>query len=80
MIGEFGVPQSYGPSRRAQWLREAQHVVLGDRQIKAVVYYDANPAGQGPEGRYSLDGDAPALGAFRSMARQPYFNPPPAAS
>jgi hypothetical protein len=79
MIGEFGVPQSYGPAGRAQWLREAQRVVLRDRQIKALVYYDANPAGQGPAGRYSLNGDAAALGAFRSMARQPYFNPGAAA-
>ena len=79
MIGEFGVPQSYGPSRRAQWLRAAQQVVLGDREIKALVYFDANPVGQGPEGRYSLDGDAAALAAFRSMARQAYFNPARAA-
>ena len=25
MIGEFGVPQSYGGQQRAQWLRAAQH-------------------------------------------------------
>jgi len=75
MIGEFGVPESYGAQQRAQWLRAAQRVVLADRQIKAVVYFDANPAGQGPEGSYSLGGDAAALAAFGSIARQPYFNP-----
>jgi hypothetical protein len=75
MIGEFGVPESYGGQQRAQWLRAAQRVVLADRQIKALVYFDANPAGQGPEESYSLGGDAAALAAFRSIARQPYFNP-----
>jgi hypothetical protein len=74
MIGEFGVPVSYGDRQRARWLRAAQQVVTGDRQIKALLYYDADPAGQGPAGSYSLGGDA-ALAVFRSMARQPYFNP-----
>jgi hypothetical protein len=75
MIGEFGVPESYGAQPRAQWLRAAQQAVLADRQIKAVVYFDANPAGQGPAGSYALAGDPAALAAFGSMARQPYFNP-----
>jgi len=75
MIGEFGVPESFGGQQRAQWLRAAQQVVLADRQIKALVYFDANPLGQGPAGSYSLGGDAAALSAFRSIARQPYFNP-----
>lgn len=75
MIGEFGVPVSYGAQQRAQWLRAAQQVVLADRQIKALLYFDANPAGQGPQGSYSLGGDAAALAVFRAIARQPYFNP-----
>lgn len=75
MIGEFGVPVSYGDTQRAQWLRAARQVVRADRQIKALLYFDANPAGQGPQGRYALDGDAAALSVFRSMAREPYFNP-----
>jgi hypothetical protein len=75
MIGEFGVPQSYGAQQRARWLRGAQQVVLADRQIKALVYFDADPAGQGPEGNYSLGNDNSALSAFRSIAEQPYFNP-----
>ena len=75
MIGEFGVPESDGAGQRAQWLRAAQRVVLADRQIKAVLYFDANPAGQGPQGSYSLSGDAAALAAFRAIAAQPYFNP-----
>ena len=75
MIGEFGVPESYGAAQRASWLRAATKVVHGDSQIKALLYFDANPAGQGPQGSYSLAGDAAALGEFRTMARQPYFNP-----
>ena len=75
MIGEFGVPVSDGASQRAQWLRAAQRVVMADRQIKALLYFDANPAGQGPQGSYSLAGDAAALSAFRAIAAQPYFNP-----
>jgi len=75
MIGEFGVPESDGASQRAQWLRAARQVVVADRQIKALLYFDANPAGQGPQGSYSLAGDAAALSAFRAIAAQPYFNP-----
>ena len=80
MIGEFGVPESYGGAQRAQWLRAARGVVQADRQIKALVYFDANPAGQGPAGRYALGGDGAALSAFRSIARMPYFNPSAQAS
>src|SRR6266568_547933 len=77
MIGEFGVPGSYGAEQRARWLRAAQRVVMADRQIKALVYFDADPPGQGPRAFYSfsLDGDGPVISAFRSIARQPYFNP-----
>jgi len=75
MIGEFGVPENYSAQQRAQWLRAADQVVLGDHQVKALVYFDANPAGEGPEGSFSLDGDEAAMSAFRTMAQQPYFNP-----
>jgi hypothetical protein len=71
MIGEFGVPQRYGEQLRARWLRAAQQVVLADRQIKALLYFDASPPGRG---NYAL-GDAATLAAFRSLAQQPYFNP-----
>lgn len=71
MIGEFGVPEGYGEPQRAQWLRAAQQVVLADRQIKALVYFDASPSGRG---NFAL-GHAAALSEFRSIAEQPYFNP-----
>jgi hypothetical protein len=75
MIGEFGVPESDGAGQRAAWLRAAQQVVVADRQIKALLYFDANPAGQGPQGSYALGGDSAAMSVFRSIAGQPYFNP-----
>jgi len=74
MIGEFGVPESYSPQQRAQWLRAAQHVVLADKQIKALLYFDANPAGPGAAGSYAFGDDA-VLSAFRAIAEQAYFNP-----
>jgi hypothetical protein len=75
MIGEFGVPESYSAQQRAQWLRAAQQVVLANRQIKALLYFDDNPPGQTPQGSYSLGDAGAALSAFRSIARLPYFNP-----
>jgi len=76
MIGEYGVPQSYSPSRRAQWLRAAAQTVRQDPQIKALVYFDGDPAGRLPEGRYALTNDPIVIGAFRGIGAQPYFNPP----
>jgi hypothetical protein len=48
-----------------------QQVVQADHQIKAVLYFDSDAAGQIA---YALRGGA-ALAAFRSIARQPYFTP-----
>ena len=42
MIGEYGVPQTYGAPLRAQWLRDAEQTVVRDPQIKALVYFDSN--------------------------------------
>lgn len=70
MIGEFGVPGSYSPQQRAQWLLAAQQAVQADHQVKALVYFDASPPGRGD---FQLRG--PALSEFRFIARQPYFNP-----
>jgi hypothetical protein len=70
MIGEYGVPQTYLPLQRAQWLRDAAATVQGHPQIKALVYFDADA-----QHAYSLEPGSPALQAFRSMADEPYFNP-----
>jgi hypothetical protein len=75
MIGEFGVPESYAAQQRAQWLRAAQQVVLGDGQIKAVVYFDDSAISAQPSYRYAIGGSGPLLSAFRAIAVQRYFNP-----
>ncbi|HEU5161372.1 MAG TPA: glycosyl hydrolase [Streptosporangiaceae bacterium] len=75
MIGEFGVPRSYGP-RRPEWLRNAAQA-LQKPQIKAVVYFDGATYGikPTPRMRFSLEGDENALSAMRELATTPYFNP-----
>lgn len=75
IIGEFGVPVSYGPAERARWLQQAMQTVRSDHQIKAVVYFDADPAGHGPNLSYSLTYDHAALQAFRGLADSRYFSP-----
>jgi hypothetical protein len=75
MIGEYGVPQSYTAAQRAQWLRDAARTVRQDPQIKALVYFDGDPAGRLPVGRYALTNDLNVVSAFRAIGRQPYFNP-----
>lgn len=75
IIGEFGVPESYGP-RRSDWLRDAAQA-LQKPQIKAVVYFDGNTYGIKPTPRmqFSLEGDKAALSAMRELATTPFFNP-----
>jgi hypothetical protein len=73
MIGEFGVPASYGPQARAQWLRAAEQTVLSHRQIKALVYFDSNMTGTSLQRSFALD--AGTFAAFRGIAHNRYFNP-----
>jgi hypothetical protein len=70
MIGEYGVPTTYGTQRRAQWLLDVARTVQGDQQIKALVYFDANA-----KRAYALDVGSPALEAFRRIAHFRYFSP-----
>jgi hypothetical protein len=74
MIGEYGVPLSYSPQQRASWLRAAAQTVRGDRQIKALLYFDADSEGQAAEQNFALDSPT-AVQAFRSIADESYFNP-----
>jgi hypothetical protein len=73
MIGEFGVPQSYGAPDRAAWLRGAEQTVLRHPQIKALVYFDSDAVGPAPQTRYGLS--AGPLAVFRAIADDRYFNP-----
>jgi hypothetical protein len=70
MIGEYGVPDTYGAQQRAQWLLDAVQTVRADPQIKALVYFDANA-----KRAYALGPGSPALEAFRRIAHFLYFNP-----
>jgi hypothetical protein len=75
MIGEYGVQQSYGPQRRAQWLRAAAQTVQDDPQIKALVYFDANAFDATQAFGMAIDDGTPPMRAFRQIADSPYFNP-----
>jgi hypothetical protein len=74
MIGEFGVPQRYGSQQRAQWLHGAAQTIKDDPQVKALVYFDADPATSAPaDGMALANGSAP-MQAFRKIAGSQYFN------
>ena len=63
MVGEYGVPQTYSPQQRAQWLSAAAQTVKQNPQIKALVYYDSNV-----QQDYSLDSGSQAnTGDFRRL-------------
>jgi hypothetical protein len=76
IIGEYGVPKSYGSRTRAAWLRGATAEFTANPQIRAACYYDSDP--DQPSERYALGDDPAALAAFTAMARDPYFDPHPA--
>ena len=46
-------------------------------QIRAALYFESDPDnGDGtPMQQFQLSHDATVLGAFRELAREPYFNP-----
>jgi hypothetical protein len=75
MIGEFGVARAWGPEQRAAWLRHAALVFQANPQIRAVLYFESNPDGNGELQQFRLSDDPKALAAFAEVARQPYFNP-----
>lgn len=77
MIGEFGVPASYG-SRRAEWLRNASQYLQEHPQVKAVAYYDSDEDATEPRDqahRFSVSADKRAVSALRELATTPFFNP-----
>ena len=72
MIAEYG-SQAAKPGQRAAWL-DAAHAALEKKypRILAVVYFHSNS-----EHDWTLYDEPDALSAFRRMALDPYFNPPP---
>jgi beta-mannanase len=75
IIGEYGVAKAWGPDGRAAWLADAERTFKANRQIKAVAYFESNPAGNGPNKQFRLKGDKRAFQVFKKMTRDPYFNP-----
>jgi hypothetical protein len=72
IIGEFGVPKTYG-SRRVSWLKQAGTYIQAHQQIKAIAYFDGNLPDSPPYHVYSLLGDPPALHAFSHVVGDAYF-------
>jgi hypothetical protein len=75
VIGEFGVAKAWGSAGRAAWLADAERTFKANRQIKAVVYFESDPEGNGPKQQFQLGGDKPAFRQFTRLTRDPYFNP-----
>ncbi|MDT4995225.1 MAG: hypothetical protein QOH97_5117 [Actinoplanes sp.] len=75
IIGEFGVAKAWGSAARAAWLADAARTFKANSQIKAIAYFESDPAGNGPKQQFQLAGDAPAFKAFADLARDKYFNP-----
>jgi glycosyl hydrolase family 26 len=75
IIGEYGVPLSLSPADRAAWLTNAAAVFRANAQIKAVSYFESNPADHQDPHNYQIRDDPVALAAFKQMVNDPYFNP-----
>jgi hypothetical protein len=75
IIGEFGVAKAWGSDRRAAWLADAARTFKANTQIKAITYFESDPAGNGPQQQFQLTGDQPAFRAFAGMVKDKYFNP-----
>jgi hypothetical protein len=75
IIGEFGIAEGYSPAVRSKWLTDAAQAFRADPQIKAVCYFDSNPAGAAALESFALPPDSLPMSAFAAMARTPYFNP-----
>jgi hypothetical protein len=75
IIGEFGVAKAWGSAGRAAWLRDAERTFKANPQIKAIAYFESDPAGNGPTKQFQLTGDRLAFKAFHALVKDPYFNP-----
>ncbi|GAA0795900.1 glycosyl hydrolase [Spirilliplanes yamanashiensis] len=73
VVGEFGVAKAWGSAGRAQWITDAVRTFKANPQIKAVVYFESNPDGNGPKQQFRLVDDPPAWQAFEALTRDPYF-------
>ena len=74
-IGQLGVAKAWGSAGRAAWLRDAERTFKANPQIKAIVYFESDPKGNGPTKQFQLTGDKAAFKAFHRLVKDPYFNP-----
>lgn len=72
MIGEFGVPRSFG-GRRGPWLDKAARIVRSLPQIKAVLYFDSDTPGSKPFAQFGFNGDQAAEAAMQRNFAASYF-------
>jgi hypothetical protein len=77
MLGEFGVPESYTPSQRSDWLHRAATLVEHTPQIKAIVYFDYNQRTHSANRDYWIRPGTPPAAALRTIAADPWFHPTP---
>jgi hypothetical protein len=75
VIGEFGVAKAWGSAGRTAWLADAERTFKANKQIKAVVYFESNPEGNGPNQQFRLGDDRAPYRQFTRLTRDPYFNP-----
>lgn len=73
VVGEFGVAKAWGSAGRAKWITDAVRTFKANPQIKAVVYFESNPDGNGPKQQFRLVDDPPAWQAFEELTADPYF-------
>jgi hypothetical protein len=75
IVGEFGVSRAWSSAQRAAWLQNAAQVVKANPQIRAVSYFESDPEDNPQTLLFAVSDDPKALGALRSVYRDPYFNP-----
>jgi hypothetical protein len=69
MVGEFGV-QERNPGDKAQWITDARDAIKNDFPLmRAVIYFNSNK-----DYDWRLTTSDSAVGAFRQMANDPWFN------
>jgi hypothetical protein len=75
MLGEFGVSHALSATYRSHWIQQAEATVSSHPQIKAVVYFESGISAPEAKRNYLVAGPDPALGAFRTWADSPHFDP-----
>ena len=73
IIGEYGVGRAWGRKARVAWLREAADLFRGNPQIKAVCYFESDPAGNDAWRSFATLDEPETLAAVADLARHPWF-------